>query len=120
MAQIIHFLPKNLKNMTEKFELFAIIELFGHNRIAGKVSEQSIGVATFIRVDVPETKQMPSFSKLFHPNAIYAINPVTEEVANEMAGKIESKPIQAWDIQEMQKRLLQLTAKEKDLFDPDE
>ena len=81
----------------QKFELFAVVELFGHSRIAGKVCEHSIGVATFIRVDVPETQQQPAFTRLFHPNAIYAINPVTEDVVKETAERIQTKPIDAWD-----------------------
>lgn len=94
----------------EKFELFAVVELFGHNRMAGKVSEQSIGVATFIRVDVPETSSQPKFTRLLNPSSIYAINPVTEEVANSMAEHIAVKPIESWDIREMQKKLLALKA----------
>ncbi len=94
--------------MTEKFELFAIVELFGHNRMAGKVTEQSVGVATFIRIDVPETKTQPRFSRLVNPSAIYAINPVTEEVANQMAEMIQTQPIESWDIQTMQRKLMAL------------
>jgi hypothetical protein len=92
----------------EKLELFAVVELFGHNKMAGRVSEQSIGVATFIRIDVPETDSQPKFTRLLNPSAIYAINPVTEEVANYMAHQIAVKPIESWDIREMQKKLLAL------------
>ena len=65
---------------TEKIELNAVVELFGHQRIAGKVTEQAFGSFTFIRIDVPETPLQPSFTRLVNPTAIYAINPVTEEV----------------------------------------
>ena len=91
--------------MENHLELFAIVELFGHTKMAGKVTEQNIGVATFIRVDVPATKTQPSFTRLLNPSAVYAINPVTEEVVQYTAEQITSKPIQAWDLQEMQKRL---------------
>jgi len=33
---------------------WAIVELFGHQRIAGAISEQQLAGATFVRVDVPE------------------------------------------------------------------
>ena len=94
--------------MEEKFELNAVIELFGHNRISGKVTEQSIGSATFIRIDVPETDHQPKFTRIVHPNAVYAINPVTEEVMLHMANVIQQKPIEAWDIKAMQEKLLAL------------
>jgi hypothetical protein len=89
----------------QKFELFATVELFGHSRIAGKVTEQSIGGATFVRIDVPDTKEQPKFTKFFHPNAIYAINPVSEDVAIAMAERIRSKPIDIWDAEEVLKRI---------------
>jgi len=94
--------------MEEKFELNAIVELFGHQRMAGKVTDQSVGGASFIRIDVPETKSQPAFTRIVNPSAVYAINPVTEEVMLYMAENITAKPIDAWDIQTMQKKLLAL------------
>lgn len=38
---------------THKFESWCIVELFGHQRIAGLVTEQTIGGCNFVRVDVP-------------------------------------------------------------------
>ena len=97
----------------EKLELWAVVELFGHQRISGKVTEHSFGSSTFIRIDVPETKLQPKFTRIVNPSAIYAINPVTEEVALEMAERIEVKPIDVWDIREMQKKLMLLNEKNK-------
>lgn len=94
----------------EKFEINAVIELFGHSRIAGVATEQSIGGATFVRVDVPETTQQPSFTRILHPNAIYAFNPVTEEVMLQMAEQIHQKPIESWDLRAMERKLLALKA----------
>ncbi len=47
---------------TEKLELNAVVELFGHQRIAGKVTEQTVGSATFVRIDVPQTPREHGFS----------------------------------------------------------
>jgi len=105
--------------MDQKLELFAIVELFGHQRIAGKVTEQTVGGSTFIRIDVPETKTQPSFSRIVNPSAVYAINPVTQEVMEHMAEGIQQKPIDAWDLREMQKKLLLLGRKEE-LYSEDE
>lgn len=97
--------------MDNKFELNAIVELFGHQRISGRVTEQTVGSSTFIRIDVPETSTQPKFTRIVNPTAVYAINPVTEEVMIEMAEKILQKPIDAWDIREMHNKLLQLKEK---------
>jgi hypothetical protein len=91
--------------MENKIELFAIVELFGHQRIAGVVTEQTIGGASFIRVDVPEIPEQPAYTRLLNPSAIYAINPVTEEVMRGSAQSIKSKPIQPWDAREMLHRI---------------
>ena len=90
---------------TEKFEVHAIVELFGHNKIAGKVTEQTLGGSTMIRIDVPNTKSSPAFTRLLHINAIYAINPVTEEVATQYAENLKVMPIQSWDAREVLNRI---------------
>ena len=97
-----------------KFELSAIVELFGHTRMAGKVTEQTIGSASFIRIDVPETKTNPSFTRIVNPSAVYAINPVTEEVMLDMAEQISERPIESWDIRRMQQKLLALKDREEE------
>lgn len=103
-----------------KFELTAIVELFGHTRMAGTVTEQTIGSASFIRIDVPETEQQPKFTRIVNPSAVYAINPVTKDVMLHMADQISEKPIDSWDIREMQKKLLALKEKKGDDFGPEE
>lgn len=92
-------------------ELWAIVELMGHQKVAGKLSEQVIGGASFIRVDVPATDTTPSFTRLLTDKAIYAINPVTEEVARYQAGRIQAQPIEAWDYRTMLSKQLQLEGK---------
>lgn len=83
----------------ERFEQWAVLELFGHNRIAGLVTETQIGGVTFMRVDVPQVKDgAKAFTRFFNPSAVYAIDPVTEAIAREMAKRIDTRPIMAWDI----------------------
>lgn len=91
-------------DMQEKFETWAIIELFGHNQIAGKCSEQNIAGTNMLRVDVPETTKRPSFTRFLGNGAIYAINPVTEEVAKYWAEALHVSPINAWDVREFMKK----------------
>lgn len=82
-----------MENEQTKFETWAIVELFGHNQLAGKVSEQVIAGQSFIRIDVPKTKSCPEFTKYHLPSAVYGITPVNEDYANRMAERIEAKPI---------------------------
>lgn len=87
-----------------KFDSWAIIELFGHNQIAGKCSEQNIAGTNMLRIDVPETDKNPPFSRLLGHGAIYAINPVTEEVAIHWAKSLQVAPLQAWDVRDYMKK----------------
>lgn len=91
-----------------KFESWALVELFGHQRIAGKVSEQSIGGCNFVRVDVPATDGEPEFTKLYGNGAIYAITPVAEEIARAAAKSYRVVPVSAYEIPEL--RQLRLTS----------
>jgi hypothetical protein len=98
-------------SVNEKFDLWCIVELFGHSKIAGRCTEQNIAGTNMLRVDVPETDGQPAFTRLLGAAAIYAINPVDEDTARHIAGKLQVKPIESWNISEVAKKMaLQLTA----------
>lgn len=72
----------------QTFEIWALVELFGHQRIAGKVVEQVIAGAGFIRVDVPETSGRPAHTRYYNPSAIYGMTPTDEATATRLAASI--------------------------------
>jgi hypothetical protein len=87
--------------MTEQpQELWAVVELFGHQRIAGQVSEYNLG-GTFVRVDVPAVNGRPGFTKLFGNSAIYGLTFVDRDVALAAAEKLGIAPISKWDVAAM-------------------
>lgn len=76
-----------------KFEHYCLVELFGHQRIAGFVSEATIGGGAFIRVDVPNPHaEGDLYTRYFGPAAIYAINPTTKEEVFRLVGMLHPKP----------------------------
>jgi hypothetical protein len=77
----------------EKFETWAIVELFGHNRYIGKVTEQIIGGCSFIRLDVPKVGKQAAFTKLYSNGAIYCITPINEKFAKEYLKTTNPEPI---------------------------
>jgi len=87
--------------MAEKFDQWAIVELFGHTQIAGEVSEQVIGGYSLIRVDVPEINGRQPFTKFFGQGAIYSMTIVDEETAIGAAKMIHQKPVDAWSARQM-------------------
>jgi hypothetical protein len=86
-----------------KFEEWAVLELFGHQRLAGLVTEVQLGGASFVRVDVPKdgSKKGWKLTKMYNPSAIYSIAPVTEATARLVAASVAGEPVTRWDVQEM-------------------
>ena len=79
-----------------KFEHWAIVELFGRQVIAGKVTEQTIGGTAFVRVDVPEMGDQPGFTRFYGNGAIYALTPVSEEVARMALKHHQPEPVNVY------------------------
>jgi hypothetical protein len=99
-----------------KFETWALVELFGHARIVGLVTEQAIGGASFIRVDVPKPDGSVNFTRFFGPSAIYAISPIAKDMAVRMAQLTSARPVEAYEIP----KLAESTQTVNVIEDPDE
>ena len=77
-------------------QLWAVIELFGHQVIAGAVSKVEPFGSPMVQVDVPATDSQPAFTRLFNPSAIYGINYVSEAVALATAREVHHKPVKVY------------------------
>lgn len=90
--------------MAESFEGWAILELMGHRRLAGLISEQTIGGAAFVRIDVPKGEKPADgvdenvATQFYAPAAVYCITPVTEELARKVAAGCQPAPVTKWDL----------------------
>ena len=80
------------------FKQFAIVELFGHQMIAGEVTEQVIGGQGFVRVDVPGTDGQEGFTKFYGAGAIYAITPTDEKTMRSAVEGLNKKPVEVWKL----------------------
>jgi hypothetical protein len=81
-----------------EFKQFAIVELFGHQMIAGEVTEQVIGGQGFVRVDVPAIEGQDGFTKFYGAGAIYAITPVDEETMMSAVQGLKKRPVEVWKL----------------------
>ncbi|TGE22805.1 hypothetical protein [Hymenobacter metallicola] len=79
-----------------KFEAWAILEIMGHVKLAGKVSETTIAGAPLLRVDVPATDVHPEFTRFYGASSIYCLTPVSEEVATLAAKRMTVNPINVY------------------------
>lgn len=86
----------------DRFETWGLLELFGHQRLAGLLSEQTIGGCHFIRIDVPQVEDQPGYTRYFTNGAIYGMTPTTEEVARALATQLRARPIQAYELPRLQ------------------
>lgn len=76
---------------------FALVELFGHQRIVGRLTEQAFGNGVLFRVDVPDLTSSgktirAGFTRYFGLAAIYSITPITEEMVRELLPGIDGTP----------------------------
>jgi hypothetical protein len=70
------------------FEIWAVIELFGHKQVAGRVTEEPLFGTALLRVDVPAVSEWPAHTKYFGGTSIYAVHPCSEEVARATAERL--------------------------------
>lgn len=83
---------------TKQFDCWAIVDLYGHQQIAGRVTEQVIASQGFIRVDVPKVNDQEGFTRMFGPGAIYSIIPTTEEIVKMFVARNVGVPIQPYQL----------------------
>jgi hypothetical protein len=107
MSDILHPPPAPARQ-------FAIVELFGHGRIAGQISEQSFGGAELVRVDVPEVSYteaeyvngerrparhtIPAHTRSFGAKAVYSINWCDEAAAIAAAHAIRDRTLSVYSL----------------------
>ena len=75
---------------------WAIVELMGHQKIAGKVSEETRLGTVLLRVDVPEIEGCGAFTRYFGGSAVYGITPTDEPTVMEFLQWHRPKPVQAY------------------------
>lgn len=87
-----------------KFDSWAIVDVMGHNRFVGRVTEQVVAGQGFVRVDIPKTDAAEAWTKLIGTASIYAITPISEELAIKLAKSNESVPIQPYEMRQLTKQ----------------
>lgn len=81
--------------MADKFEQWGILELMGHQRTAGRLSEEMIAGSNLLRVDIPINAS--EFRTAYYgSSAIYALHVTSEETARKAAGAMSTKPPYAY------------------------
>ena len=94
--------------MTEAAEAFAqwvILELMGHRRLAGYLTEQEIAGGVFLRLDIPADEPTEDRSwkatQYYSPQAVYGITPTDETTARLCAKSWTEPPVNQWELRRM-------------------
>lgn len=116
-------------NTQPVFEHWCIVELMGHQRIAGKVTEQNLFGGALMRVDVPEIEGRAGFTKFYGASAIYAVTPVEERVAVALAKSFDVRPVDEWQLRALlpkpttampvEDQILEMEASDEHLWEDD-
>lgn len=79
------------------FAQWCVLELMGHRRLGGHLTEQTIAGASFLRIDIPGEDDT-SVTQLYSTAAVYAITPTTEAIARAVAAANQPQPVHQWEL----------------------
>lgn len=80
---------------------WGILEVMGHRRLAGRVTEVEVCGARMLRVDVPDVSEEAApdavyLTQFYPPSAIFCLTPATEAKAREEASRLQPRPPRRW------------------------
>lgn len=85
-------------------EGWAILELMGHRRLGGLVSEVTVAGAPMLRIDIPAEAGQPQATQFYSAAALYCITPTTEPIARQVAAINRPAPVQRWELPALPQR----------------
>ena len=94
-AQLV--LTGTVEEAPPELKSWALVELFGHQRIVGYLSQQNFGTGVLFRVDVPDLLKdgkivRAGFTRYFGLASIYSVTPMSEEMVRELLPAIDGTP----------------------------
>ena len=78
---------------TDQIDGCAIVELMGHQTIAGHVLTSVLGSTVMLRVDVPARGAQLGFTRYYGMSAIYSLTLVSEEVMLAALDELSPPPV---------------------------
>lgn len=78
------------------FDQWAILELLGHVKLAGRVTEEEHFGAKLGRIDIPTGDGFTT--QYFSGDSIYRLTPTTEAIARSVAVRNQPTPAHRWEL----------------------
>jgi hypothetical protein len=83
---------------SEAYAGWAVVELMGHRKLAGRVSQVTQYGAAMLRLDIPGPNGQTVATQYYTSAAIYCLTPTTEEIAVGVARTRVPEPVQRWEL----------------------
>lgn len=80
-----------------EFDEWAIVELMGHVKMAGRLTEVELFGSKLARIDIPGPNDQ-FVTQYFGASSVYRITPTTEEIARAAAVRNQPVPIHRWEL----------------------
>jgi len=87
-----------MNETNDNFGAWAILELMGHVKLAGFVTEEELFGSKMGRVDIPG-EDGQTMTQYFGGHTVYRLTPVTEQVARAFAARNRPRPVQVYELQ---------------------
>lgn len=95
LKQLLDQQKERMDMSDEKVELWCIVELLGHVRLAGRLTEEERFGSKMGRLDIPTEEGF--VTQWFGGGSVYRITAVTEQVARDAAKRSSPAPVNQWD-----------------------
>jgi len=80
------------------FKSWCIVQLMGHQEVAGLVSEYEIAGIKMLKIAVPETKRQKPYTQLFSTQAVYSLYQTDEETVLLFCDRNPTEPVHPWKL----------------------
>lgn len=89
------------EHIDDEFGGWMILELMGHRRMAGLVTDVEVAGSRFLRIDVygeDTTTTEPLITQYYSPSAIYCITPTREQLARSLSERYRPAPVARFEL----------------------
>jgi hypothetical protein len=95
--------PPEQSAQSPSFRNWALVELFGHQRIVGLVTVEPVEFPGMIRVDVPDLLkngklERAGFTRYIGRSALYGVTPIDEVTVRNMLPHIDGRPARPMEL----------------------
>ena len=83
-----------------RFDEWAVVELLGHRKLAGRVREETLFGTALLRLDVPTGADGPDgfVTQFYGGGSIYCITPTDEAMARAFAARNQPEPVHRYEL----------------------